>query len=143
MEANHESNLTNLQAPLLAEYLVTFHWEPRLFSVEYEVIGENGIDLSREDQLLYEWISSMFTMLENVVNVKADNHLFLSIQLEEKEVRFFFEISGIIEDTDRLSAWIQTQPNYFVIESSSVSPEECVIQQVFTKGNNNKADGAS
>lgn len=133
LEANHESNLTNLQAPMFAEFLITFHWEPRLFSVEYEVIGESGLDLSEQDQLLYEWLSSLFTMIEKVVNVKADNHLFLSMQLEEKEVRFFFELSGIIEDIDKVSAWIQNQSADFRIEKSSVSSQECMIQVLLVR----------
>ncbi len=127
LEANHESNLTNLHAPTFAEYLITFHWEPRLFSMEYEVIGQ-PVNLSKVDEMLYKWISSLFTDLENAVNKKADNHLFLSLHVEETEVRFFFDINGILEDTDFLTEWLQTQPDGFSVVLHEITSDESTIQ---------------
>lgn len=127
LEANHESNLTNLHAPALAEYLITFHWEPRLFAMEYEVIGE-PVNLSKADELLCKWISSLFTDLENAVNKKADNHLFLSLNIEEAEIRFFFDINGILEDTDFLTEWLQKQPDGFTVHEQVLTPEQSTIQ---------------
>jgi stage 0 sporulation protein B (sporulation initiation phosphotransferase) len=130
VEANHESHLTNLQAPTLAEYLITFHWEPRLFSMEYEVIGET-VNLSKVDEALYRWISSLFTKLEKAVDKKAENHLFLSLHTEESEVRFFFDINGILEDTGFIKEWLQQQPEGFAFITQEVSPEESSIQVSF------------
>ncbi|KMJ60289.1 hypothetical protein AB685_05585 [Bacillus sp. LL01] len=127
LEANHESNLTNLHAPTFAEFLITFHWEPRLFSMEYEVIGQ-PVNLSKVDEILYKWISSLFTDLENAVNKKADNHLFLSLNVEEAEVRFFFDINGILEDTDFLTEWLQTQPDGFSVVGQEITPDESTLQ---------------
>jgi stage 0 sporulation protein B (sporulation initiation phosphotransferase) len=132
LESNHESGLTNLHASLFAEFLITFHWEPRLFSMEYEVIGDGGLNLSAYDESLYKWITSLFSLIETVVNKKAENHLFLSMHIEEKEVRFFFELSGIIESTDKLSNWIETQPSSFLVEESRVSSHGCEMQFRFT-----------
>lgn len=128
MESNHESNLSSLHAPIFAEYLITFHWEPRLFTMEYEVIGDGGIDLSDYDHSLYKWMLSLFSLLEKIVDKKAENHLFLSMHNEEKEVRFFFELSGIIESTDKLSTWIETQPSSFLVVESHVSSQGCEMQ---------------
>ena len=127
LEANHESNLTNLQAPAFAEHLITFHWEPRLFSMEYEIIGE-PVNLSKADELLCKWISSLFTDLENAVNKKADNHLFLSLHIEEAEIRFFFDINGILEDTNFLMEWLQAQPDGFSVVGQEINPEQSSIQ---------------
>lgn len=127
LEANHESNLTNLYAPTFAEYLITFHWEPRLFSMEYEVIGQ-PVNLSKVDEILYKWISSLFTDLENAVNKKADNHLFLSLHVEEAEVRFFFDINGILEDTGFLTEWLQKQPDGFSVLVQEIHSEESTLQ---------------
>ncbi len=132
LEANHESNLTNLQAPLLAEFLITFHWEPRVFSFEYEVIGERLLDLSRYDQHLYEWISSLFTLFSTMVNRKAENHLFLSMQIEDKEVRFFFELSGIIEEKDKVSKLLEEEHLPLVLASSDVTSNSWEIQFIFS-----------
>ncbi|CAG9619487.1 Spo0B C-terminal domain-containing protein [Sutcliffiella rhizosphaerae] len=123
LESNHESNLTNLHAPLFAEYLITYHWEPRLFSFEYEVIG-NPVDMSKLDDILYRWISSLFTGLEKVVNRTGDNHLFLSLHIEKTEVRFFFDINGILEDTGFLKHWLKNQPNEFYVNEKEISIEE-------------------
>lgn len=130
LEANHESNLTNLHAPTFAECLITFHWEPKLFSLEYEIIGE-PVDLSKVDKKLYKWISSLFTDLENAVNKKADNHLFLSLNIEETEVRFFFDINGILEDTDFLTEWLQQQPDGFSVNEKTITAEHSTIQVSF------------
>ncbi|MGD6832070.1 Spo0B C-terminal domain-containing protein [Sutcliffiella halmapala] len=132
LESNHESGLTNLHASLFAEFLITFHWEPRLFSMEYEVIGDGALNLSDYDESLYKWITSLFSLIETVVNKRAENHLFLSMHIEEKEIRFFFELSGIIESTDKLSTWIENQPISFLVEESHVSSQGCEMQIRFT-----------
>ncbi|MBM7620441.1 stage 0 sporulation protein B (sporulation initiation phosphotransferase) [Bacillus tianshenii] len=132
LESNHESGLTNLHASMFAEYLITFHWEPRLFSMEYEVIGEAGLNLSDYDHSLYKWVTSLFSQIETAVDKKAENHLFLSMHIEEKEIRFFFELSGIIESTEGLSTWIKNQPNGFLVEDSQVSKEGCEMQIRFS-----------
>ncbi|QFT90040.1 Sporulation initiation phosphotransferase B [Bacillus sp. THAF10] len=127
LEANHESSLTNLQAPAFAESLITYHWEPRLFSMEYEVIG-HPVVLSKKDNILFEWITSFFSRLEQSVDKKNDNHVFLSLHMEEWEVRFFFDINGILEKTSYIKEWLENQPAGFTVNQAEVGKEESTIQ---------------
>ena len=111
MNAKHEANLSNLNAPKFACYLMTFNWEDNHFTIEYEVLGEVR-DLECYDSEITSWCFHFFKQLNESVKKSAHNHLSISIDLIEEEPRFFLDFSGILIDEDYIKEWINEQTPY-------------------------------
>lgn len=108
IESQNESNLTNLRLHSLAELLMTYNWEQHHFRLEYEVLG--GIkDLSWCDKQIHNWCVRFFSILDISIDVNSDNHLSMSIESFNEEVRFFFDFSGIITNIEQLKNWFHEQ----------------------------------
>ena len=108
MEAHHEASLSNLHAPQFVEYILTFAWEPKLFSIEYEILN-NPKNLSKHDDKLFKAFQSLFETIENSADKRAENKLFFSIECEEGFVRFFFDLSGIILENNNVKMWFDSE----------------------------------
>ncbi|WP_049663430.1 Spo0B C-terminal domain-containing protein [Bacillus sp. FJAT-27231] len=102
MQAKQEAHLCNLALPELAKLLITFNWEAHAFQLEYEVM-DMSIKTGAADGCLVSWMSSLFCLIERNVETYAANHLYLSMEEAEEGIRFFFEFSGIITNTEALS----------------------------------------
>ena len=108
MEAHHEACLSNLQAPQFVEFILTFSWEPRLFSLEYEILNQ-PVKLSKHDKELFEAFQSLFQTIESSADKRAENKLFFSMECENRIVRFFFDLSGIILENDNVKKWFENE----------------------------------
>jgi stage 0 sporulation protein B (sporulation initiation phosphotransferase) len=106
IEARHESNLTNLRLNSLAAFLMTYNWEQHHFRIEYEVLGQIR-DLSSYDQVLTDWCVRFFETLDQSIDKFGDNHLSISIEITESNIRFFFDFRGIITNKDKLIHWLK------------------------------------
>ncbi|AST92727.1 MULTISPECIES: Spo0B C-terminal domain-containing protein [Sutcliffiella] len=126
MEAQHESSLSNINAPKLAELFLTFHWDPKMFKLEYEV-WNSDINLGEFDEALYYTFISMFDMLEEVLDEINDNNLLVSIQKDENIIRFFFDISGIIKKKASVEKWFAEQ-SLFNVENKTINEKECTFE---------------
>ncbi|WP_338750407.1 Spo0B C-terminal domain-containing protein [Bacillus sp. FJAT-52991] len=108
LQARQEAHLFNLCLPNFAEQLLTFNWEEHSFQLEYEVL-EHEISVNIHDELLSEWIDSLFHLIERHIEKYADNLLCLSINKVDEGLRFFFEFSGIIQNEHLLLDDIKSQ----------------------------------
>lgn len=108
-EMQHESKLTNLKAIRFAEWLLTYNWDARHVVVSYEVLGDGG-DLSAYDEALSAWCAAFLQQLEQQANQHAENHLDVSIEATDREVRLFFDYRGTIKDGKALAAWLNSHP---------------------------------
>ncbi|HEY9577618.1 MAG TPA: Spo0B C-terminal domain-containing protein [Pseudobacillus sp.] len=102
MQAKQEAHLCNLSLPEFSKMLITFNWEVHAFQLEYEVLDTN-IRIGEDDHYLASWMSSLFCLIENNIETYAANHLYLSMEEAEEGIRFFFEFSGIITNTEALT----------------------------------------
>ncbi|MBM6619736.1 sporulation initiation phosphotransferase B [Bacillus suaedaesalsae] len=123
METQNEAKLTNLQLDKLAGFLMTYNWECHNFSLEFEVLG-NTVNLSSYDDEMVTWCDTFFTLLNESVLNAGENHLSLSIHTEDSDVRFFFDFSGTITDSQRLHDWLQSQVSNNIPVSSEFSVSE-------------------
>ncbi|MBB5324557.1 stage 0 sporulation protein B (sporulation initiation phosphotransferase) [Anoxybacillus tepidamans] len=105
-DMQHESKLTNLKADRFAELLLTYNWKARNVTVSYEVLGDGG-DLSAHDEELTKWCCALFNMLEQQADMNRENHLDVSIETADGEVRLFFDYCGTIKDANELAAWLE------------------------------------
>jgi stage 0 sporulation protein B (sporulation initiation phosphotransferase) len=108
-EMQHETKLTNLKAVQFAELLMTYNWQPRLISLEYEVLGEER-DLSLYDEDLTQWSSSFLAFMERQADARQENHMSISIEVMPEEVNIFFDYSGAMEDTNAIRDWLYRHP---------------------------------
>lgn len=109
IDTKNETKLTNLRATQLAGLLMMFNWEEHYFILDYEIIGD-GRDLSMFDGELASWCKKFFSTLNEAVKPFAENHLIVSIQTSAEDTRFFFDFSGIIEDTAKVINYITSHP---------------------------------
>ncbi|WP_077618942.1 sporulation initiation phosphotransferase B [Bacillus sinesaloumensis] len=106
IDAQNETQLTNLQIPTFAALIMTFNWEPHKYQLDYEVVG-NIRNLASHDLELTEWCTQFFILLEEAVNEMGENHLSLTIESSTEESRFFFDFSGILNDRENVTNWLE------------------------------------
>ncbi|GAJ38224.1 sporulation initiation phosphotransferase B [Saccharococcus caldoxylosilyticus] len=104
-EMQHETKLTNLKAVQFAELLMTYNWQPRLISLEYEVLGEER-DLSLYDEDLTQWSSSFLAFMEKQADGRQENHMSISIEVMPQGTNIFFDYSGTIQDENEVKRWL-------------------------------------
>jgi stage 0 sporulation protein B (sporulation initiation phosphotransferase) len=129
IEAQNEAKLTNLQLNSLAGYLMTYNWGSHHFSLEYEVLG-NTYNLSIYDEKIKNWCEQFFNVLDESVMGSGENHLSISIHPTSAEVRFFFDFSGTLTDSERIKKWLQSsiQDDIILLTEHSVSEQELTIE---------------
>lgn len=127
-DMQHESKLTNLKAGRFAELLLTYNWEARNVTVSYEVLGDGG-DLSAHDEELTEWCCAFFKMLEQQADMSRENHLDVSIEAMDGEVRLFFDYSGTIKDAEAITTWLEEHRSARSIhlEHASIHNDEMTV----------------
>ncbi|MBE3569152.1 MAG: Spo0B domain-containing protein [Bacillales bacterium] len=106
LNSRQETRLTNLNLPRFAEWIMTYNWQSRELTLEYEILDDyHNVPLN--DQLITEWMCSLCQEIEKRIDPKGENHLFLSIQERDKAYCFFFELSGMIKDSYEVKRWIE------------------------------------
>lgn len=108
LDARQETRLSNLKLPKFAEILLTFNWEKHPFQIEYEIMDEY-CSWPMDDEKISKWILAFFEAMENSVEPFGENHLSISIELNEKNVRFYFDFSGTIKDIHYINNWLSEQ----------------------------------
>ncbi len=134
LESKNEAKLSNLKAPNLASFLMLFNWEDRTLSLEIEVIGDEQ-DLSLYDDEITSWCRNFLNYVNQAVKPVAENHLILSIQLDEGEVRFIFDFNGIIEDKQEILNFLESElisPTIKILDYEVHNDEMIVTVQILT-----------
>ncbi|MDG4655378.1 Spo0B C-terminal domain-containing protein [Ectobacillus antri] len=129
-EAQQESRLMNVKMPLFTELLLTYTWSHPPCNLEYEVLGDVHT-LTKYDEVMYTWTLHFFSMLHQVVDVHAENHLCITIEQDDRFARFFFDFRGKLENIDEIKNWVIHRSNNIV--SSHIAPEEISIEIQLTK----------
>lgn len=122
-ESQHEARLMNLKTPLFAELLLTYGWEPQPCSLEYEVLSDIHT-LSHIDEELASWTNQFFNLLQTSLNSQAENHLFITVEQEEEDIRFFFDFRGKLINTEQMTHWLVTQTSTAFSVSYLLQEEE-------------------
>lgn len=108
IETQQEAKLSNLNIPLFAGFLMTSNWEPHLFRIEFEVLGDGG-ELSSHDGMLAGWCEEFFAVLDQAMGLGGENHLTISIEPLSGGGRLFFDFSGTITNIDAIESWIKSR----------------------------------
>jgi stage 0 sporulation protein B (sporulation initiation phosphotransferase) len=127
-EMQHETKLTNLKAVQFAELLMTYNWQPRLISLEYEVLGEER-DLSLYDEDLTQWSSSFLAFMERQADGQQENHMSISIEVMPRGANIFFDYCGTMQDKNEVRRWLHNHqlPPSIYLDSFDVHTNEMTV----------------
>jgi stage 0 sporulation protein B (sporulation initiation phosphotransferase) len=118
IEAQHESNLSNLHLPGFASMLLKSNWENHLFQLEYEVLTDfQAVKIN--DKILSNWTESFFTCLDQTIEAFQENHLSITIQPQSDGVRFFFDFSGIIIKKELIEQFLNSSEIKYEVKEFS------------------------
>ncbi|MGZ0086553.1 Spo0B C-terminal domain-containing protein [Caldibacillus thermoamylovorans] len=106
VEMQQEARLTNLKAERFAELIMTYNWEPRPVSLEYEITGGEA-DLSPYDERLSEWCEAFLRLLEAQADAETENHVCVSVDLSDGRTALFVDYRGTWRDGEAIRAWLE------------------------------------
>ncbi|MGE6629079.1 Spo0B C-terminal domain-containing protein [Bacillus sp. NPDC077027] len=129
IEAQHESKLSNLKIPQLAFCFLTFNWESHFITLEYEVLGETR-DLSAYDEQLLSVSQKLFSIFDQSVCQKTENHLTVTFQTDhqDEELVLYFDFKGKLISLDALNAFHDANYSCMNITQFHVTPHESMIE---------------
>ena len=127
-ETKQEAKLSNLDFPQFATKLLIANWENYYFRLEYEVLAEEKCQVT-EDEVLSEWTTLFFQMLNQYIKPFADNHLFISIHSMVEGIRLYIDFNGILLDRETMSQFLQQQfSKQLTLKNIEISEEELVFE---------------
>jgi stage 0 sporulation protein B (sporulation initiation phosphotransferase) len=129
IQARQEAKLCNLGMPILAEKLLTFNWQRHPYSLEFEIIGDE-VDLSSGEKELTKWLSKLFSTLDSAVDEFFENHLLLTFQLLDEEIRLIIDFNGKITNIESIKNWmkeLENQNRAFSVIASHVEEKEFIL----------------
>jgi len=130
VEAQNETKLSNLNLPQFTTLLLTHRWENYSFELEFEVVDEFKCGVL-DDVELVNWTNHFFARLNDAVKLYGENHLILTIETQQKGIRFFFDFSGIIEQKDLIEQFLQSTNVGITVERFYITEIEMILE-VFT-----------
>jgi stage 0 sporulation protein B (sporulation initiation phosphotransferase) len=124
----NETNLSNLQVDKLASYLLTVNWEAKPFVVDFEVINNSSLHLTKYDEMLTKWFTKFFLVLEDVVCEEKESNIMLSFQLFKEEQSIVCDFSGKINDLSKVKSFLHDElDNDMSIKDIMIHEEELVF----------------
>ncbi|MDM5298934.1 sporulation initiation phosphotransferase B [Bacillus pumilus] len=129
IEAQHESKLSNLKIPQLAYDFLTFNWESHFITLEYEVLGETR-DLSAYESQLLTISRELFSIFDQSVCQKTENHLTVTFQTDhpENDVFLYVDFKGKLTSLDALNAFHDANYPCMSITQFHVTSHESMIE---------------
>ncbi|MET3697400.1 stage 0 sporulation protein B (sporulation initiation phosphotransferase) [Bacillus oleivorans] len=109
IDARNESNLSNLGLDDFSSLLLTCNWMQHFFRLEYEVLVTKGT-FPLEDQEITAWMNKLFLYLEDSFDPKAENHVFISIEVATEWTRLLFEVRGEFLPNSNIVTYIHKHP---------------------------------
>ena len=122
-ESQQEARLMNLKIPLFAELLLTYSWEPQPCSLEYEILSDIHT-LSHLDEELTAWTKRFLSVLHPCLDQRKENHLCVTVDQEEEDIRFFFDFRGKLTSIEKMTQWLAKQESSVFSVSYSLDNEE-------------------
>lgn len=120
--SENETNLSNLNMPLLAELFLTYNWQVSSVKLKYDVI-KNGNSLHLNDEFVVQWFERFFEKIENAAQNFNDNELYIRIKLDNQELSFFIEYNGILEHTESIEQFLELQSSKVYISNLIFNPQ--------------------
>ncbi|WP_174729882.1 Spo0B C-terminal domain-containing protein [Mesobacillus harenae] len=118
LETQQEAKLSNLNLPQFSSLLLTSNWDSYHFTLEFEVMDSPNTH-NEGDQKLARWTRGLFEELHTSIEAFQENHLFVTVEPQDKGIRFFFDFSGIIIDKERVESFLKESH----VENMSVNIE--------------------
>ncbi|RYL93887.1 stage 0 sporulation initiation phosphotransferase B [Sporolactobacillus sp. THM7-4] len=96
----HQSRLSNLNIPKCCFYLTTYRWSASPFDLTIEVSGSES-DFSSYDQMLFEFFSSFFPLLEKQATETVNNEMLVSFETSGSALNIRMTYAGELNQPDQ------------------------------------------
>lgn len=104
-ESRSETEISNVSMDAFVSYLLKYNWEGHSLLLEYDIEGTPR-NLSMYDQELYHFTKSFFEVVEKDVDMLKENHMSITIEISEDDVRFFFDFRGKLHTDENVEQWL-------------------------------------
>ncbi|WP_100398216.1 Spo0B C-terminal domain-containing protein [Bacillus sp. FJAT-44742] len=121
-KARHESRLSTMNVPKVADFLLTFNWGNHWFILDVEVLGETN-DYAGFEEDWYTLITSFTKHLDKTVSEKGDNHLLVTFHLTDAPY-IEMDFQGELKNKASMEEWVERQWQ----QKTSWIPKEAVIK---------------
>ncbi|MDQ0156104.1 sporulation initiation phosphotransferase B [Robertmurraya andreesenii] len=128
-ESKQESKLSNLHLPQFAALLLTYNWESHSIHLEFEVL-EGETNQSIQDELLASWTRAFLIELQQSSKEFHENHLSITIDIQETGLGFFFDFRGIITGRENIRTFLQ-RPAAFKRKIIELTEQELSLEVFF------------
>lgn len=102
VQSHHESKLTNLKVPSIAEMLLTCNWQEHPYKVEVEVFGRER-DLSKYERHLHDFFTVMFTKFDDYADKGHENVTKVKFQLMETATLISIAFTGVLNHHEEMT----------------------------------------
>ncbi|TLS39252.1 Spo0B C-terminal domain-containing protein [Pseudalkalibacillus caeni] len=128
IQSKQEAKLSNLNAPELGEFLLTFNWCRHPFQLDFEIIGDQA-DLSNEQQELLLVLETFVQGIEDQFEKYEEQHLLITIQLLNNEKRLILDYDGKLKNREGISQMIRELDLIHISfdENETVAEEEELV----------------
>ncbi|GHH97168.1 Spo0B C-terminal domain-containing protein [Neobacillus kokaensis] len=127
IEAQNETNLSNLPMKRFVSLLLRTNWENPQFKLEYEVLIDKDV-MKVDDETLTNWTKLFFLCLNNAIEAFQDNHLSITIEPQSNGLRFFFDFSGIIISRELIEIFLSEHTSLLDIVVKEFSENELALE---------------
>ncbi|AZU63486.1 sporulation initiation phosphotransferase B [Neobacillus mesonae] len=127
IEAQNETNLSNLPIKGFVSLLLKTNWENPTFELEYEVLNCKEAVMV-DDEALTNWTKQFFSCLNKAIEPFQENHLSITIEPQSNGLRFFFDFSGIIMNRELIEKFLAEQTAQFESAVKEFSDNELTLE---------------
>ncbi|MCM3712662.1 sporulation initiation phosphotransferase B [Alkalihalobacillus oceani] len=129
-QSSSESEISNIQAPSVSYFLLTFNWFCREMKLEMDVAGD-VFSLAKQEQELLRICKQIIERLARESTLDTENHLLLTFLFTDQQCELTFDYQGTLQQEGQsLVEYAAREP---AVELVEVSKQECVLLTRFTR----------
>ncbi|TWI56246.1 Spo0B C-terminal domain-containing protein [Halalkalibacter nanhaiisediminis] len=129
-QASCESKISNIQAPSVVHYLLTYNWYCRQMKLEIDVVGD-VFSLADKDEHLFRLCKKIMEKLTDESAIDTENHLLLTFLFTDGHCELTFDYQGTLQNReDWLNDLLLREPDVELLEANE---HECVLLTRFTR----------
>ncbi len=129
-QSNSESKISNIQAPSVVHYLLTYNWSCNQMKVEIDVAGD-VFSLAKKEKCILWLCEQIMGNLASKSAVDTENHLLLTFLFKDEQCELTFDYQGKLQNQDDwLDDLLMREPDVELLE---INEHECVLLARFTR----------
>jgi len=128
-DAKNEAELSNLNMPKMAEFLITGNWKKFPFALDYEILNvSKGCHFI--DEYVYNWTVKFINTLIPLLDSFGENELKITIYGSGNYIRFTYDLQGKLKEEKEMALFLKNSPSLAVLSIISFTEAELVFDLV-------------